>query len=537
MRKRNLLCFIFIVCSITAMRKRPLSPERPAPEEIQESELAAKTQKVVAPQAQKELSEQTKAQIQWLRGLAERGEFSNEIGARILLNLAKVKMRGATQEQKLFNAIANIRAFMEAFPQFYGDEQINKALIQELSKHYSARIERVAIALATTGAGSWLQKITNIRENIRAIGHELIHAAKHGDLGAVRFIITYVPQTINAQGLGGETPLMVAAVNCHLSVIERLLEVPEIDVNKQNISGNSALMLATDREGAGYTAVVQRLLQVPGINVNLPNKDGMTALIRAAANGNLSLVERLLQAQNINVNHQNLAVITAAYNGHTAVVERLLQVPGINVNAQDQGGYTALIFAVQNGHIAVVERLLQVPGINVNFKNKGGYTALMGAAEDGNVAIVELLLQIPGINVNLQNQSGETALMWAAQNGHIQIVQRLLQVPGINVNLQSQRGVTALMGAAQNGHIAVVQLLLQVLGINVNFQTQEGFTALMGAALDGHAAVVDRLVQVQGINVNARSTQGTTALGYARRLNSPNKDAIIKLLIDHGAVE
>ena len=55
----------------------------------------------------------------------------------------------------------------------------------------------------------------------------------------------------------------------------------------------------------GYTAVVNRLLQMPGINVNIQNKQGVTALIFAADLGHAAVVDRLSQVPGINVNAQN----------------------------------------------------------------------------------------------------------------------------------------------------------------------------------------------------------------------------------------
>jgi ankyrin repeat protein len=409
MKKRSLLLLFLVFFPLFAM-KRPLEKERLPLPEMQEASSASKVPKVPAEQeSPKELSTAARDHIASLRRMAERGEFSDEIAAEILVNLAKTKVAGATQDQKLYNAIAAIRNFMEAFPQFYGDAPINKNLIEELAKRYTqGNAMQVAIALATTGSGQWLvAHVGNNADRIKKVGYELVRAAGLGDLSAVRFILAYAPQVINEKGKEERTSLMAGAFEGHLAVVKRLLEVPGINVNAQNQQGGTALMAAAQN---GHAPVVERLLQAPGINVNSQTQTGATALMFAAS------------------------------KGHAAVVERLLQVPGINVNVQSQPGFTALMFAAQNGHVAIVERLLQVPGINVNQQNQKGSTALTLAAENGHAAIVERLLQMPGINVNMQNQQGVTALMFAASKGHAAVVERLLQVPGININLQDQQG-------------------------------------------------------------------------------------------------
>ena len=451
MKKKLLVLALLIFFPLISMRKRP--NEEIAEQKVEEPKVARTTEPA---------QEQPVA----------RGQLSNEMGAEILKNLAKAKSTGATLEQKLYNAVASIRNFMNAFPQFYGDEKINGELIRELANRYALGNQiKVATALATTGAGQWMAKFIDTDIQKRAfLTAQFVNAAENGDAGRLRFIITFVPQIIN-QGIGDSvTALMAAALNGHTVIVNQLLQVPGINVNMQTYAGGTALMFASQK---GYTAVVERLLQAPGINVNLQNQHGGTALR------------------------------TAAFNGHTAVVERLLQVPGINVNLQNSENDTALMMAAENGHAVIVERLLQVPGINVN----------------------------------LQKREGATALMLAAQNGHTAVLEKLLAVPGINVNLQNQRGITSLGLAAKNGHVTAVERLLQAPGIDVNIQSPEGYTALMGAAYMGRMAAVERLLQAPGINVNLRSGQGTTALSLARQFNGPAKDALIKLLIAHGATE
>ena len=269
MKKISLVCLVFIVCSFNAMIKRSLDTEdTPAakkalkPEQLQSKET---------PQEVKELIEE------FHKITIERQQFPNEIGAEILKNLAKVKVRGATEEQKLYKVIENIRAFMEAFPQFYGDVKVNGALIEELAKRYTGnRLVVAAIALATTGAGQWL--VAFVGDNnyrLELLTFELVRAAEFDRLGTIRFLLTYFPQIINRGDIRGYTALMEAAKFGRLEIVERLLQVPGITVNVVNKSGHTPLILAA---GNGYKQVVERLLKVPGIIVNGRSEEGWSAL-------------------------------------------------------------------------------------------------------------------------------------------------------------------------------------------------------------------------------------------------------------------
>lgn len=394
--KKMLFLLLGVFVSLAGM-KRPAEFEK---EEIKKQAVEQSVKKVPLPQ----LSEAVRSFIDNLHKQANLKNLPRDILAQILKDLAKAKVIGGTEEQKLYTAIANIRYFMYVFPQFFKDVQINGDIILELARRYAqGNGIKVAVALATSGAGEWLKAyVSDNAARNRALAAELVHAAENGQLGTVRFILQYVPQVVNV----------------------------------------------------GY-------------------REDITALIAAALQNRI------------------------------AIVERLLQVPGINVNAQTQNGSTALMIVSENGHTAVVQQLLQIPGINVNLQNPNGATALMYAAEKGYTAVVQQLLQAPGINVNLQTQEGFTALMLAAKNGHASVVEGLLQRPGINVNAQNRNGATALLVAAHAGHTAIVQ----------------------------------RLLQVPGINVNARTRNGRTALRVTRQSNNPNKEAIIKLLVDHEAIE
>lgn len=355
-----------------ASKKRPAEEEQPAPSQKlkRESETAAVIREPVAQmETQRELSPEVQEHINYLRALAQRGEFPNEIAAQILKNLANVKVAGATEDQKLYNAIANIRAFMEAFPQFYGDVGINEYLIRELDKKYMHNaLFKVAIALATTGAGQWLVGYVGTDDIKKAGIVDYLHAAvEKGELGNMRFILKYFPQWINEKNpLSGFTALGLAVKQEHPHVVKELLNSPQLNINRDD-QGSFALWLASNK---GQLVIVEQLLQAPGINVNAQTPVTGPALM------------------------------IAAENGHRAIVDRLLQVPGVNVNAKTSSGHTALMLAAYKGHTAVVDRLLQARGINVNSRTPQGITALRFARQSKSPnkdAIIKRLIEFGAI--------------------------------------------------------------------------------------------------------------------------------------------
>ena len=123
--------------------------------------LAAKEPRAQQQEVANQLSEQTQAHIQRIKEQANLGKLPDEILSKILVDLAKEKVRGATEEQRLYKSIATISAFMEVFPQFYSDVATTGQIIETLAKKYALDEIKVAIALAKTGAGKWLAALVN----------------------------------------------------------------------------------------------------------------------------------------------------------------------------------------------------------------------------------------------------------------------------------------------------------------------------------------------------------------------------------------
>ena len=156
-----------------------------------------------------------------------------------------------------------------------------------------------------------------------------------------------------------DTALLNAAWNGRADSVERLLSLSvwPVDVNAKDVDDLTALMLAALQ---GHTHIVDRLLAVPGIDVNAKDVDGLTALIVAAARGNTDSVERLLTAPDIKVNAKTklneTALLKAVVHGRTAVVERLLGVLRLDHNATNHDGKTAFVLAKEKA-AAVRERV------------------------------------------------------------------------------------------------------------------------------------------------------------------------------------
>jgi ankyrin repeat protein len=234
---------------------------------------------------------------------------------------------------------------------------------------------------------------------------------------------------VNAENLGGKTPLIAASWQQHEVIVRMLLDIDGVDVNKANRRGSPMSWVARN----GNQDILKMLLAVDGVNVNKSDQYGMTPLSLATQHGHEKIVATLLAVDRVNVNKANPTNETplswAAHRGHKKIVAMLLAVDGVDVNAETTAGETPLIRAVYPGYEKIVAMLLAADGVNVNAKSKTGRTPLWVAANTGREKILTMLLAVDGVNVNAKNEDGHTALSRALTNGYQEIA-RLLRAAG-----------------------------------------------------------------------------------------------------------
>lgn len=112
---------------------------------------------------------------------------------------------------------------------------------------------------------------------------EFVEACRAGDLKTVDFLLVNEKINVNSQlpEVKGLTPLMLAAANERVEVIQRLLSLKDIKVNVASPdSMRTALMFACM---GGKRESVRLLCADERVNVNMVDGMGMTALTTAAS--------------------------------------------------------------------------------------------------------------------------------------------------------------------------------------------------------------------------------------------------------------
>ena len=110
---------------------------------------------------------------------------------------------------------------------------------------------------------------------------------------------------INLADGSGQTPLMFAAKKGHLTTVQALLSVPQIDINAKKLDGVTALIVATNHR---KDDVVKALID-HGANVNITDNNGWSPLMFAAEKGHLTIMQALLD-KNADTKQTNKAGMT-----------------------------------------------------------------------------------------------------------------------------------------------------------------------------------------------------------------------------------
>ena len=141
---------------------------------------------------------------------------------------------------------------------------------------------------------------------------------------------------VNWQGQLGLTALNDACWNGHLSVVEFLLTLPNIDVNKPLKDGGTPFAIACQN---GHKEVVSLLLADRRIDIK-PKNDQCTPLWFGSQNGHLPVVQLILASgREVHTKTKSIAG-TAAWNNKTAAEMARFQGTRAKLEAQSDEEYT-----------------------------------------------------------------------------------------------------------------------------------------------------------------------------------------------------
>ena len=165
-----------------------------------------------------------------------------------------------------------------------------------------------------------------------------------------------------------------------------------------------------------FTTVVESLLEHPNIDVNRVNAEGLSPLMEASKEGHDTIVEPILFHPDVNVNiatwdHGITALIYACKNNHTTVVELLLQCPGIQSRNHD---YDVAYKIARSNNVSELVKAFNTRGYLTSMRHTccSGHMkkGLQIAARNNDIERVANFLQCHHIDLNKGYVSGLTPL-------------------------------------------------------------------------------------------------------------------------------
>ncbi|WP_420869220.1 ankyrin repeat domain-containing protein [Cupriavidus gilardii] len=145
-----------------------------------------------------------------------------------------------------------------------------------------------------------------------------------------------------------------------------------VDPNLTDRRGDP-LLVAALREKSLKAA--EALIQAKNLDFDKTNAAGETALMMAALQGQLDMVKLMVEQRQVEINKTGWTPLHyAATNGHLEIVRYLLE-ESAYVDAESPNGTTPLMMATRGGHIETVKLLLD-EGADLRIRNQQGMTAI-----------------------------------------------------------------------------------------------------------------------------------------------------------------
>ena len=369
-----------------------------------------------------------------------------------------------------------------------------------ISLFWAAIHNNPSTALKSLSAGCDITSKTDSSPRLKGCTPILL-ASFYNSLAVLKLLLLNDEATPNSRDRKWiRSPISWAVKEGHTEIVQALLNDDRTDVNLQEKSGDTALMIAVNSQ----PKMVTLLLCSGRADPRIANRQGWTPLSRAArdADGEVGLLLaqhlRLILDGDDGAAHCQHVFFYAAIMGHVDVVQYLVIYFGekLDPNADGQQyGRGAFSIAAAGRRVDVVRFLLEwsvtEPNLQTHWKRQ---TSLFVAAENGNEDIVEVLIECEKVGLEIPDMHGTTPLGVAADRNHEGVVRRLLGASRpANPNARDENGQTPLFNAAFYGHLGIVELLLDAPGIDPQVGDSDGKTALEVALENGNTSVVEAL--------------------------------------------
>jgi len=264
-----------------------------------------------------------------------------------------------------------------------------------------------------------------------------------------------------------------------------------------DVEGNSAL------HHAAWHGVLKLVpILANSAQINRQNASGKTPVMLAVERENPAMLETLLQyGADLNVGEGALLAAIKANSLQCAFL--LARSPAVDLSLFDENGNSALAVASERGFEDLVRELSRHTTM-LHLRNKNGETPLAMAAKNGNVPVMIALLQARA-KVDVFDNAGRSILMLAIANANPQCVLYILQYLNLDVHTRDQMGNTPLSLARSRGEaFRDIEKLLVEKGAVVDFSSTRGGPPLAAVGMPGFGQSTFNFVQGRNDQRNAQ---------------------------------
>ena len=351
----------------------------------------------------------------------------------------------------------------------------------------------------------------------------LMFASRRGHLEVVKQLL-FFGADVNKKDKRGRTAMVEAIEHAHEVVVDALLQEKALRINQdlgsKGAPDRTALMIAANLE---HASIVTKLLSHPDIQINKQNTEGMTALIYAVRTMSLQTVESLLDNKDINVslvdrNRGWSALTFAALQGQEEVVGLLLNYRnGFLLRDANTVG-SALFRAIECRNVQVLEALLE-HNAAPEYKEDGGKGALHVASARGDqIVLLVIANHVPDVNV--LDDFDSTPLHEACRAGNLETVDALLEL-GADTKARDKFGRTPIDAAWVYRETPIIDFLVQKdfeFSAEYSKTLTEAQLPAWSLVKSGKAKELARAIETKRLDLTeAEPSTGDTSLHFAVR--------------------
>ncbi|GAM21354.1 hypothetical protein SAMD00019534_045290 [Acytostelium subglobosum LB1] len=303
----------------------------------------------------------------------------------------------------------------------------------------------------------------------------ILIAAYYNDLTGVKTLIEEGGHDMNHQcNVKKWTPLMLAAQCGGTEVVDYLLEQRNIQLDRQNNDGMTALFIAS--MSSNPDLVIKLLIK--GANPNLANNEGTTPLMVASSIGNRDLVDTLVGFRatvnqvdkrgysalmyaiiygyklNNDETHFNGKVVSGSMLHQKGSIIQLLLEHRSRIDTISSDEWSPLKLAIKHGPIDLVDYIVDKDNNLLMEPDSSGWNCLNLAIRYSPIEVIDLILE-KGYPVNSRIEQLASLAMQAPNNNN----QNNTNVPSVSPSSAAIMSPLAL--AIQFRNVDVVQRLIK----------------------------------------------------------------------------